>query len=210
MPVDTYTGTLPATGVFKLPNPGNFFFLLNASAPLTVQLQGGLVGATGGAANETFQGLSAGLRVQRLKSWGNLNLIGAAATTFTIFYGTETPREDSTDYVQTIATIAGNVVTVPGAMTGGVVDHADVTVSASTIDTTITANGARKFVLVGSFSTNAPATAGANLRVGGASLAVNQGVELQPGQFISYQENTAIHVNNPDTASQKYWWQELT
>jgi hypothetical protein len=208
MPVDTYSGTLPASGVFKLPNPANFFFLLNASSALTVQFQGGL-GAASSAANETFQGLSAGLRVQRLKSWANCNLVGTPATTFTVFYGTETPREDSTDYVQTIATIAGNVVTVPGAMTGGLTDHTDVTVGASTIDTTIAANAARKFVLVGSFSTNNPVTAGANLRVGGASLAVNQGVELQPGQFISYQENTAIHVNNPDTASQKYWWQEL-
>lgn len=209
MPVDTYTGVIPASGTFKLPNPGNFFFLLNASAALTVQLQGGLVGAGNSAANETFQGLSAGLRVQRLKSWGNLNLVGTPATTFTIFYGTETPREDSTDYVQTIATIAGNVVTVPGAMTGGVTDHADVTVAATTIDTTIAANPARKFVLIGSFSSNAPTTP-LNLRVGGASLAVTQGVELQPGQFISYQETTAIHVNNPDASSQKYWWQELS
>jgi|SRR6516162_4251706 len=207
MPVDTYSGTIPAGGTFKLPNPGNFFFLLNASAALTVQFQGGL-GAANSAANETFQGLSAGLRVQRLKDWANCNLVGTPATTFTIFYGHETPREDSTDYVQTIATIAGNVVTVPGALSGGITDHTDVTVSATTIDTTITANAARKFVLIGSFSTNAPTTP-LNLRVGGASLAVNQGVELQPGQFISYQENTAIHVNNPDASAQKYWWQEL-
>jgi hypothetical protein len=208
MPVDTYTGTIPAGGTFKLPNPGNFFFLLNASAALTVQFQGGLVNSAGGAANETFAGLSAGLRVQRLKSWGNLNLVGTPATTFTIFYGTETPREDSTDYVQTIATIAGSVLTIPGALSGGLTDHNDVTVAATTIDTTIAANASRKFVLIGSFSSNAPSTP-LNLRVGGASLAVTQGVELQPGQFISYQENTAIHVNNPDASSQKYWWQEM-
>lgn len=211
MSVDTYNFAIPASGIFKLPNPGNFFFLLSSTNPITVQFQAGGLGSNQdrSGANETFSGLSAGLRVQRLKSWGNLNLTGPAGTTGTIFYGTETPREDATDYIQTIATISGTVLVSPGTGSPNApTDHADVTVSATTIDTTIGVNAARKSVSVGSFSSNAPATL--NLRVIAHGSGAGKGVELQPGQFINIATQAALDVNNPDANAQKYWWQEYT
>lgn len=212
MSVDTYNFTLPASGIFKLPNPGNFFFLLSSTNPIQVQLQAGGIGSqqASSGANETFAGLSAGLRIQRLRSWANLNLTGPAGTTGTIFYGTETPREDATDYVQTIATISGNVLVQPGVGSANApTDHADVSVAATTIDTTIGVNAARKSVSIGSFSSNAPTTP-LNLRVIAHGSGATKGVELQPGQFINIATQAALDVNNPDASAQKYWWQEYT
>jgi hypothetical protein len=208
MSVDSYTLTLPASGVAKMPNPANFFFLLSSTNPIAIQFTGGIT-QKGSAANETFNGLSAGLRIQRLNSWANANFIGAAGTVLTFFYGTETPREDSTDYVQTIATISGTVLISPGTGSPNApTDHADVTVAATTIDTSVGVNAARKSVSIGSFSSNAPASL--NLRVIAHGSGVGKGVELQPGQFINIATQAALDVNNPDANSQKYWWQEYT
>ncbi len=203
MSVDSYSLAIPASGQILLPNPANFFFLLSSGAAVNVLFQRTAV-------RESFQGLSAGLRVQRLKSWDNCNITGTPGTLVTFFYGTETPREDSTDYVQTIATISGSVTTTPGIGSPNTpTDHADVTVATATVDTTIPANALRRSVSIGSLSTNTPATV--NLRVQGhPGAATTKGVELQPGTFINLPTTAAIDVYNPDANSQKYWWQEYT
>lgn len=204
MAVDSYQLAIPASGQILMPNPANFFFLLNVSSGAVTSL------FQSKAAREQFQGLSAGLRVQRLKSWDSLVITGIAGTVVTFFYGTETPREDSTDYVQTIATISGSVTVTPGlGFPNTPTDHADVTVTAGSVDTTITANALRRSVSIGSLSTNAPATS--NLRVQGSpGAATTKGVELQPGTYINLPTTAALAVYNPDANSQKYWWQEYT
>lgn len=203
MSVETRALAIPASGSLLIPDPGNFFFLLTASASLNFLFQGG-----SGGGQENFQGFVAGLRLQRLKQWRNCFVTGLAGTTFTIFYGTETPREDETDFVQTIATIAGTVLVTPGSGSANEpVDHADVLVGTGAIDTTIAANPARKSVIIGSLSSNAPASK--NLRVQAhPGAAVAKGIELQPGTFIVLQCAAAIDVYNPDANGQTYWWQE--
>lgn len=203
MAVDSYSLAIPASGSILLPNPANFFFLLSAGAAVNILFQGK-------AARESFQGLTAGLRVQRLKSWDSCVIQGAANTSITIFYGTETPREDSTDYVQTIATISGSVTTTPGIGSPNTpTNHADVSVATLTIDTTIGSNALRRSVSIGSLSSNAPASK--NLRVQGhPGTAAANGVELQPGTFINLPTTAAIDVYNPDANAQTYWWQEYT
>jgi hypothetical protein len=201
--IDSYSVLIPATGVWKFPQMANFLFLLTASAPIQIQLQGG-------SANETFQGLTGGLRLKRVKLWQNTNITGAAGTTATVYLGSESARNDDTDYIQTIATIAGGQVNVvqqasPNAPT----NHADVAVLTTVVDTTIAANAARRSLAIGSLSSNAPATK--NLRVqGGAGTAAANGIELQPGTFVTLLTQGAVAVYNPDANTQTYWWQEQT
>jgi hypothetical protein len=201
MSVNSYSIVLPASGQAVL-EPANFLFLINAPSAVTIILQRD-------AARENFANFTAGLRVQRLKAWQNAVIQGTPGATVTLFYGIETPREDSTDFVQTIATIAGTVLVTPGTgSTNAPTDHADVTVAATTIDATVVANAIRKSVSIGSFSSNAPASL--NLRVIAHGSGATKGVELQPGQFINIATTAALDVNNPDANSQKYWWQEYT
>jgi hypothetical protein len=208
MSVNSYALTIPATGSIIL-EPGNFLLLISASAPVTIILQTN-------AGREQFTGQSSGLRVQRLKNWANAQILGTVGTTVTIYYGIEQPREDAVDFISVIATIAGSVTVVPGiGSSNALTNHADVTVAATTLDATIVANAARKMLIVGSKSTNAPGV-GLNLRLqGGAGVAANQGIELQPG--VSYSFGVGVPVSiaayavyNPAAASQVYWWIEGT
>lgn len=202
MSVDSFSVLIPASGVWKFPQQANFLFLLTASAAITVQLQGG-------SANETFQGLTGGLRIKRVKLWQNTNITGAAGTTATVYLGSESARADDTDYIQTIATIAGGTVnTIQQASPNAPTNHADVAVL-TTVVSNIAANAARRSITIGSLSTNAPATL--NLRVqGGAGTATADGIELQPGTFVTLYTQGAVSVYNPDANTQTYWWQEQT
>jgi hypothetical protein len=208
MSVNQYALVIPANGLIIL-EPGNFFFLVSSSNPISVIFQTN-------AGREAFTGITAGLRVQRLKPWANIAIQGVAGTVISAYVGNEIPREDSTDFVQTIATIAGTVLFTPGVgSSNAMTNHADVTVATVTLDTTIPANAARKGLIIGSKSTNAPA-AGLSLRIqGGAGVASAQGIELQPGTSYMFQgtfpcSTQAFAIYNPAAVSQVYWWIEQT
>jgi hypothetical protein len=180
---------------------GNSFFLLSAAA--TVNL---LIRYPNGA-TEIMNGIPVGAQIKRVKPWQGAQLSGTGSTNVEFWHGYEFSREDQTNFQSTIATIAGSVQVVPGLGGNTVVDHADVTVAATTIDSTIGTNAARHSVSIGSFSSNAPTTP-LNLRVIAHGSGATKGVELQPGQFINIATTQALDVNNPDASSQKYWWQE--
>lgn len=214
MGVRTVNFTIPASGVLNLES-ANFLFILSSTGNLTLQLQGRApggkngVGGSNSGANETLNAVPAGVRIQRLQGWGTLNMTGAVGVTGQLFYGFEQPREDATDFQTTIATISGSVVVVPGTgSANALTNHADVVVATTTLDTTIAANGARKYLIIGSKSTNAPG-AGLSLRVqGGAGVAAAQGMELQPGTNYSFPAASAFAIYNPAAVPQTYWWLE--
>jgi hypothetical protein len=206
--VNSYALTIPATGSIIL-EPANFLLLITASAPVAIILQTN-------AGREQFTNQSSGLRVQRLKNWANANITGVPGTTLTVYYGIEQPREDAVDFISVIATIAGSVTVVPGlGSPNAMTNHVDVTVAATTLDNTIAANAARKLLIVGSKSTNAPG-AGLSLRIqGGAGVAAAEGIELQPGTSYAFGQGVPVSlaayaIYNPAAVSQVYWWIEGT
>lgn len=196
-----YTQNLPPSGTMVL-DSGNFFFLLSAAAQVNLLF----IYATG--ATENMQQLGAGSQIKRVRPWTRAQITGTGGTAVQFWHGYEFSREDQTNFLSTIATISGAVSVVPGLGGNTVVDHADVTVAATSVDATVVANAARHSVSIGSFANNAPASL--NLRVGSTAVtaAGGEGVELQPGQFINLATTQALHVANPDANAQKYWWQE--
>lgn len=109
MSIDSRTEVIPANGQVKLPG-ANFFFMISATAPVTVQFN--KLGT-----NETFTGIQAGIQAGRVKWWDNATIIGTPGVSITFFYGNAVFREDFTQFNQQIAIIAGNVAvaTVPNA-----------------------------------------------------------------------------------------------
>jgi hypothetical protein len=204
-----YNQVIPASGTMLM-DSGSFFFLLsNGSATLNV-----LVNYNGGT--EQFNGAPVGLQLQRVKVWKSLSISGTPGATVSFIHGYSFTRQDWTNFQATIATIAGSVSVVPGlGSSNALTNHADVTIAATTLDTTIPANANRKLLIIGSHDQNAPG-AGLDLRVqGGAGVASAQGIQLQAGTNYTFgagSENiaAAFAVYNPAAVSQKYWWIEGT
>jgi len=206
-----YNQALPASGTMAL-DSGSFFFLLgSASAATNLQLQY----PEGGT--EIMNGAPVGLQISRVKAWARAQLSGTPGAVLNFFHGYAYTRQDYTNFQATIATIAGSVAVVPGlGSTNALTNHADVTVAATTLDTTIPANALRKLLIIGSLAGNAPSAPNTNLRIqGGAGVAANQGIQLQAGTNYTFgagSENiaAAFAVYNPSTAAQSYFWIEGT
>jgi hypothetical protein len=203
-----YNQVLPPGGTMAL-DSGNFFFLL--SNALAVNLL--LMYPTG--STEIMNGIQAGSQIKRVKTWSRAQLSGTAGSLVSFWHGYEFSREDQTNFQSTIATISGAVSITPSVgSANALTNHADVNVAAATLDNTIAANPLRKFLVIGSLSTNAPATT--NLRIqGGAGVAAVEGIELQPGTSYTFGAETgastaAYAVYNGDANAQKYWWIEGT
>lgn len=217
MSVNLKSETIPASGNTLLEG-GNFCFILNLSAAINLNFQplSGFAAGSAGAGNEVFTGMPAGFYIKRIKGWGKCIVTGTPGTTFSLFYGYEVPREDDTGFQTQIAVISGSVLITPSAgSANAMTNHVDVSVAATTIDTTIAANAARKALVIGSKSTNAPG-AGLNLRIqGGAGVAAQEGIELQPGTSFLFAGTMPVSVAayaiyNPAAGAQTYWWAEQT
>jgi hypothetical protein len=201
--IQLYNQNLPTSGTMVL-DSGNFFFLLANAAPVNVLF----IYATG--ATEIMNGLQAGSQIKRVRPWTRAQIVGTGGSSVNFWHGYEFSREDQTNFLTTIATIAGSVAVTPAAASFTETDHADVALAATSLDNaTIAANALRHTVTVGSLSSNAPATK--NLRVGNSTMtaAGGRGWELQPGQFITIPTPNAVYVANPDANAQSYWWVEL-
>lgn len=206
MTMEIKSYTIPATGLVQL-EPANSFFILAVSG--TVEIQLNTYGAPERLGNFA-SGISVpgGMRVSRVKGWKALVMLGASGTTITVFYGNQNVREDLTDVLLASTTGALNTSPGPGSAVNGA-NHADVTVAATTLDNTITANASRKFLIVGSYSRNAPTTP-LNLRLqAGAGVAAAEGIELQPGTSYMLAVAAQMSIYNPDASAQKYWWIEI-
>jgi hypothetical protein len=203
-----YNQVLPPGGTMNL-DSGNFFFLLSNALAVNLLIQY----PTG--STEIMNGIQAGSQIKRVKTWQAAKLIGTAGSLVSFWHGYEFSREDQTNFQSVIASISGNVSVVPGVgSANALTNHADVSVATGVISTVITANALRKFLVIGSLSSNAPASL--NLRIqGGAGGASAQGIELQPGTNYTFGGQTgastgAYAVYNPDANAQTYYWIEGT
>lgn len=198
--VQFYSQNLPPSGTMAL-DSGNFFFLFSAGAAITAASFIYDSGQT-----EVMQSFPVGCQVKRVKSWTRVQLTGVGSTPVQFWHGWAFSREDQTNFQSTIATIAGTVSTAPGVGTANSPTvHADVVLTTAT-GAIIAANAARKLLIVGSLSTNAPATT--QLRLGTSAAA--QGIELQAGTWISLPLSGSIGVWNGDANTQTFWYEELT
>lgn len=187
---------LDALGRGRLAN-ANFIFVIAASLPVSVRLNRG--GST-----ESFDSISAGLQVGRLKPWEECALIGTAGATVTLFYGYCSLREDVTVFSQQIATIAGTVA-VAILPASSITDTADTTTAAGA-QVAISANLARRRLTIGVLSTS-----GNGVRVSFTGGANTRGIEIQPGTFVEFQQTAALVVRNADiaaTAANAVWYAE--
>lgn len=201
MSINQYAITIGSTGQANVPK-GNFFFLIAASANVDIKFLADL----GGGAGDDYSSVGVGLYLERKNPWSRALITGPSGTTLTYFVGNENISRDLTDYKLQIASITGVIGTVAGGSSNAPSDHADVSVTHGTTDTTIGVNAGRKSVTVGSLSTNT----GANLRVRAHASGVG-GVELQAGEYYNFGMTQALDVVNPDAAiNQTYWWQEYS
>lgn len=97
--VDSRTQVVDATGQIRLAN-ANFFFMITATAAITVVF-------SRGGSSETYAAAQAGLQIGRVKPWDYAFITAAPGTSVTFFYGYANLREDVTDFRQAIATISG-------------------------------------------------------------------------------------------------------
>lgn len=194
-----YNQNLPASGTMQL-DRGNFFFLFGAAAPVTLLF----VYDRGHA--EPMANVPVGTQIKRVKGWDRVMVTGTGGTNVEFWHGYAFSREDQTNVQATIASITGTVATTPGlGSSNSPTTHADVALATGT-GSTIPANAARKVLIIGSLSTNAPATT--QLRVGSAASAV--GEELPAGTQIALPVAAAVGVFNGDANTQTFWYLEIT
>jgi len=204
-----YNQVLPPGGTMNL-DSGNFFFLLSNALAVNLLIQ------YPSGSTEIMNGIQAGSQIKRVNTWQACKLIGTAASLVSFWHGYEFSREDQTNFQSTIATISGAVTVTPSVgSANALTNHVDVSVAATTLDTTIPANALRKLLIIGSDVQN---TGSGNncLRVqGGAGVAAAEGIQLQPGQNYTFGAGSlcstaAYAVYNPNSAAQSYWWIEGT
>lgn len=173
--------TIPATGRIGLA-PGNFFFLLNASANISITFDRG--GVNFGAAD-----IGAGYVKGNVREWDRAVITGPAGTTVQFFYGTEDLSEDFTDFRAQIATISG-VTAVAEQPAASIVSTASAALATgNSLD--ISANLARRRITICNESTS-----GGSVWVRDQLATTNAGEELQPGTSKEFKGTYALRVRN--------------
>lgn len=179
---------IPASGEIAL-RPANFFFMLTASAAVTVRFQN--KGGTYEAA-----GISAGFLKAAIKPWERVAIIGAAGTSVTYFYGDEDILEDVTDFRMQIATIGGTVAVV-SQPSSAIATPARIT-RATAGATTIAANALRRRITISNPSDNV--TPGL-LYVQAVGAGAGRGYPLDSGMSVELQTTAALDVRNDSGVS---------
>jgi len=183
------TETIPANGQL-ISGPGNFFFMITASASVDVKMIG--AGTSWGAT-----GVSAGYLKANVQRWDRLVIAGAAGTVVTFFVGDEDVSEDVTDIRAQIALIGG--VTLVSEAPSTAISSPAASVRATGGADTIAANLSRKRITVSSISTNT-----GSLYLQSVGAGAGRGLELQPGMSLEIKTTAAIDVRNDSGASQTY------
>jgi hypothetical protein len=188
MSLDIRSGTIPASGVVPV-GPGNYLFLIVASANVNIIIQ------TGGQ-TEYLNGAIAGVKLQRLKRWDQLQIAGPNGTTVSYMVGYENVRYDDTSITQTLATIAGTVATaiLPAVSIATVAPQVIATANSYAIP----ANLARRRITVAAAVAN---TGYVYAQTHGFATAL-AGVPIGPGQFVEFDNTAAIDIRNDTGANQ--------
>lgn len=189
MSLDIRNQAIPASGSIRV-GQGNFFFLIVASAAVNLNI-------SVGGQSDNFTGAIAGIKIQRVKRWDYVDIVGAAGTVLQFMVGFENVREDDVNIQQALATIAGTVATaaLPSA---SIATPADNTTGANTA-VAVPANLTRRRITIGCRGTSPVA-----VRISAAGVTLT-GIELQPGVFAEFDTTAQLFVRN-DTATPGALW----
>lgn len=185
MSLDIRNQAIPASGSIRV-GQGNFFFLITASVAVNLNI-------SVGGQSDNFTGAIAGIKIQRVKRWDYLDIVGPAGTVLQFMVGFENVREDDVNIQQALATIAGTVA-VAALPSASVSSAPAQTTLAAGATSPVAANLSRRRVTIGCLSTSAAA-----VRVSPAGTTLT-GIELQPGVFAEFDTTAALVVRN-DTAT---------
>lgn len=194
MSVDSRTETIPASGQIRLAN-ANFYFLISSTAAVDTAL-------SRDGSTETFQQMTAGLVIGRVRKWDFAFITGVAGTVVTFFYGISAIREDFTNVNVQLATISGTVAVAENT-TVLQTSPAQATRATAGADT-ITPNALAKRTYVSNLSGN-----GATLFVQSVGAGANKGIPVQDGQVFPVDWRTAFDVRNDSGLLVTYNIQEV-
>lgn len=182
MSIEQVTQVIPATGQLPLP-PGNYFLLISTTAALNVRIQKAVGNSEG------CNGIVASLLLQRVETWQQLVMIGAAGTNVTFIYGVATVREDVTDIRSQIAVISGTsaFAEAPAATLSTPASLVVVTANKQTV----AANLLRRRITVSNQSTST-----GSVFVQTAAAGAGIGLELQAGQSVEIRGTYAFDLRN--------------
>lgn len=194
MSVDSRTETIPASGQIRLAN-ANFYFLINSTAAVDQAF-------SRDGSTETFQQMTVGLVVGRVRKWDYAFISGVAGTVVTFFYGISSIREDFTNVNTQLATISGTVATAENTT---VLQTSPAQAAVATANAnTITPNALAKRTYVSNLSGN-----GATLFVQTVAAGANRGIPVQDGQTIPTDWRTPFDVRNDSGLPGLYNIQEV-
>lgn len=176
--VDSRTQVVGASGDLRLAN-GNFFFMITATAAITVVFS--RQGST-----ETYAAAQAGLQIGRVKPWDYAFIQAAPGTSVTFFYGYANLREDVTDFRQAIATISG-ITPISEQPSAAISDTPVVAMATATQVQLVPANLLRRRVTITNPSSNAT-----SILIRSTLASANNLAEIQPGTFVEYKTTAAI------------------
>lgn len=190
MSLDIRSQAIPASGSIRV-GQGNFFFLIVASAAVNLNI-------SVGGQSDNFTGAIAGIKIQRVKRWDYLDVVGAPGTVLQFMVGFENVREDDVNIQQALATIAGTVATaaLPSASISTPADNT----TANGVAVAIPANLTRRRITVGVRGTSPVAG-----RISAAGLTAT-GIELQPGVFAEFDTTAQLFMRNDTVTTGLIWY----
>lgn len=194
MSTKVYSLTFTAGQTQILPQ-GRFWFIKSASSAVNIEMV-----KRNGQPN-TVDNVGAGTKFNGLETdrWYELKITSAGVQNIEIVIA-----DDATVDFSNAVSVTGTAVTqeAPFATFAPPVDVAVATATSSDI----AANASRRAIVIGSLSTNTPATL--NLRVRSTGGTTEAGIELQPGMSVRIPTTAAVRIRNNDANSQTYWYYE--
>lgn len=178
--------TIPPTGILEL-SRGNVLLFLIASATVNIR-------AERSGHSEGINGTTGGIRLERLRPWENLQIIGAAGTTVEFFHGMQDVEKDLLDIFAQVTAIAG---TVPVSVQPTSVMADDDFVTVATTDSEVIAgNPLRKKITITAHPNNV-----GYLYARAAAGVVEGGQLLQAGMSYDFETTADIHIVNADAVN---------
>ncbi|MBM0105603.1 hypothetical protein JM946_12625 [Steroidobacter sp. S1-65] len=183
--------TIPANGVIVVPDAANFLLLVATGSPVNVKF-------TRDGSFTTADGVEAGFVKGLIRPWDRVAISGTPGATCDFFIGFEDISEDFTDYRRTTGIFEQQLASSLGDA------PADVDVGASAVAVQLIGeNEARRKVTVGLFD-----DAETYVRVSSASVTVNRGARLAPGQTYTFEGTGPVYAIRVSEASAMMWVQE--
>lgn len=188
--IERYSRTIPASGVIEH-GRGNVVLLIAATGSINLR-------AENGGAAEGVNGVVGGVRIERIRPWDNLRILGTAGVTVEYWIGSQIVERDLIDVFTQITTIAG-VASFSEVPSAAVATPDDNTLAASATEN-IAANLLRRRITIGCLSSN---TDGFRVQAAGANDL--SGIEVQPGTYVELKTTASLDIRNNTATSTSYY-----